>query len=276
MITYFQAIILGLLQGISELFPVSSLGHSVLLPKLLGWNIALDDPSFLSFIVATHLATAIVLLAFYWKEWFAIIKGVLARDSRYIKLLGLLVIGTIPAGILGLMLQHKIRALFASVWITAVALVLNGVMLYLVEWYKKRNENLAKNTETKDIQSLSFWQSAKIGVLQAFALIPGFSRSGASMAGGILSGLPESEAVHFSFLLATPIILAAAALEVPKLFHGGQTSVSGTAIILGLISAAIGAYVAVKFLTKFVQTKSLKPFAYYCIGFGLLALFLIK
>lgn len=273
MITYFQSIILGLLQGVSELFPVSSLGHSILLPKILRWNIALDDPSFLSFIVATHLATAIVLLAFYWKEWYAIIKGVLTRDARYTKLFILLVVGTIPAGILGLLFQHKIRGLFASVWIIAVALILNGVMLYSVEVYKKRK---GVQVQGKKIEMLTFWQSIKIGTLQSLALIPGFSRSGASMAGGVLAGLPETEAVHFSFLLATPIILAASVLEVPKLFHGGQTSVSGTAIVLGLISAAIGAYVAVKFLTKFVKTNSLKPFAYYCIGFGLLALLLIK
>jgi undecaprenyl-diphosphatase len=268
---------MGLLQGVSELFPVSSLGHSVLIPKILHWNIALDDPLFLSFIVATHLATALVLLAFYRKEWLAIIRGVLARDVQYIKLLLLLVVGTIPAGILGLLLQHKIRGLFTSTWVIAVALILNGIMLYSAELYKKSAKNLtAKNN--REIGTLSLWESCKIGVLQSFALIPGFSRSGASMVGGILSGLSETEAVHFSFLLATPIILAAAVLEVPKLFHHSTavSTISGGAIFIGLTSAGVGAYIAVKFLTKFVQTKSLKPFAYYCIGFGVLALILLK
>ena len=273
MITVIQAAFLGLLQGVSELFPVSSLGHSILFPKLFGWNISLDAPNFLSFIVLTHLATALVLLGFYWKEWFMIIRGVLQRDVLYTKLLTLLIIGTIPAGLLGLIFEHKLRALFSTTWIVSVCLILNGVFLFAIEKYK------STKIVNRKIETLSFVQACKIGVLQSFALIPGFSRSGFSMGGGLIEGLDHSQAVRFSFLLATPIILAASVLEIPKLFHQqdlAQGSISGSSLFVGVVCAAVGAYVAVRFLEKYVQTKNLKPFAYYCIGFGFLALFLLR
>ncbi len=278
LITYWQAIVLGLLQGVSELFPVSSLGHSVILPSLLGWNIHQNDAYFLAFLVATHLATALVLLGFFWKDWVRIVKG-LGRSLRDrgidpadtdAKLAWLLILGTIPAGILGLTLEHKLRSVFASPESASIFLMLNGLLLYGAELLRRRAPQTEVDDDVRIAKRLGFGEAFGIGAAQALALIPGFSRSGATMAGGLLSGLSNKDAARFAFLLATPIILAAAVLKLPDLFGSTGDGVRGQALVGALCSAAT-AYLAVRFLMRFFETNTLLPFAIYCGAAGLAA-----
>lgn len=276
MITYIQAIIMGLLQGISELFPISSLGHSVILPRLLGWNLNQSDPFFLTFLVATHFATATVLFLFFWKEWLNILKGLgrslaqrqIATNDYYAKLGWLLVVGTIPAGILGLLLQEKLQMLFASARIAAFFLMLNGALLYVAEVLRRRApaDQKADGTD-KRIAKLTWTQAFMVGVSQIVSLIPGFSRSGSTMAGGLLVGLSHEDAAKYSFLLATPIIGAAAMLKLPDLFKPENGLLVGPAIV-GALCAAFAAYFSVKFLLKFFHTNKITPFAVYCFLAG--------
>jgi undecaprenyl-diphosphatase len=276
LITYGQAIVLGLLQGVSELFPVSSLGHSVILPSLLGWNIHQNDPYFLAFLVATHLATALVLLGFFWRDWVRIVKGLgrslrdrgIAPDDTDAKLAWLLVIGTIPAGILGLTLEHKLRTVFASPQSAAIFLTLNGVLLYGAEMLRRRAPQTDEDDDARIAKQLGFGGAFGIGAAQALALIPGFSRSGATMGGGLLAGLSNKDAARFAFLLATPIIGAAAVLKLPDLFGSAGDGVRGQALVAALCSA-LTAYLAVRFLMRFFETNTLMPFAIYCFAAGL-------
>jgi undecaprenyl-diphosphatase len=277
-ISYFQAIVLGLLQGVSELFPISSLGHSVVLPRILGWDIHQNDDYFLSFLVATHCATAIVLLFFFIRDWARIVKG-LGRSlrDRYIdpedtdaKLGWLLVIGTIPAGLLGLILEHPLRTLFASTQTAAIFLFVNGLMLFGAEALRRRapvRSEAGIHSDEVIARTLSFRQSLGIGAAQALALIPGLSRSGASMGGGLLSGLSNEEAARFAFLLATPIIGAAGVLKLPELLGSQGDHVRGQALV-GALGAAITAYFSVRFLLRFFETNRLTPFAVYCCAVG--------
>jgi undecaprenyl-diphosphatase len=279
MLSVFQAIVIGLLQGVTELFPVSSLGHSVILPQLLGWNIHQDDSYFLTFLVATHLATAIVLFLFFWKDWMKILSGLLRSiktrriDSNdiYVKLGWLLIIGTIPAGLIGLTFEKSLRGFFASAQYAAFFLLLNGFILLLAEKLRSNNAK-ARGGEIesdKAISKLSWSQAAFVGTTQAAALFPGISRSGSSMAGGLLTGLNNENAARFSFLLATPIIGAAAVLKLPKLFDSSVDPIRG-AILIGSLCSALTAYLSVKFLLKYFRTNTLKPFAVYCLVAGAL------
>jgi undecaprenyl-diphosphatase len=279
-ITYFQAIVLGLLQGFSELFPISSLGHSVILPQLLGWNIHQNDEYFITFLIATHLATAIVLFIFFFQDWMRIFAGMwrsladrqIAPENHDAKLGWLLVVGTVPAGLLGLLFQDSLRSVFASAQSAAFFLMLNGVMLYGAERLRRR----APVVETSDplasderiSGTTSYRDAVGIGAAQAIALIPGFSRSGASMAGGLLTGLSNEDAARFSFLLATPIIGAAALLKLPDLFGATGDGVRGQALAASLCSA-LTAWFSVRFLVKYFETNRLTPFAIYCFVAGL-------
>jgi undecaprenyl-diphosphatase len=279
-ITYFQAILLGLLQGFSELFPISSLGHSVILPQLLGWNIHQNDAYFITFLIATHLATAIVLFIFFFQDWMRIFAGMwrsladrqIAPENHDAKLGWLLVVGTVPAGLLGLLFQDSLRSVFASAQSAAFFLMLNGVMLYGAERLRRR----APVVETSDplasderiSGTTSYRDAVGIGAAQAIALIPGFSRSGASMAGGLLTGLSNEDAARFSFLLATPIIGAAALLKLPDLFGATGDGVRGQALAASLCSA-LTAWFSVRFLVKYFETNRLTPFAIYCFVAGL-------
>ncbi|MDB4939821.1 MAG: Undecaprenyl-diphosphatase [Candidatus Doudnabacteria bacterium] len=278
MITYFQAIIIGLLQGVSELFPISSLGHSVILPRLVGWNINQNDPFFLTFLVATHLATALVLFFFFRKDWINIIKGMgrslkereIKTDNYHAKLGWLLVVGTIPTGVLGLLLEEKLRALFASASSAAFFLILNGLLLYAAEILKRKApENNDEIGSDKRLANLNFSQAIKVGLAQIIALIPGFSRSGATMAGGLAVGLSHEDAVRYSFLLATPIIGAAAVLKLPEFFKPENHNLIGPALV-GALCAAGAAIVTVKFLVKYFHTNKLTPFAIYCLAAGVI------
>ena len=276
LISYPRAVVLGLLQGVSELFPVSSLGHSVILPKLLGWDIHQNDKYFISFLVATHLATAIVLLLFFWRDWVRILKG-LGRSLRDrgidpedtdAKLGWLLVVGTIPAGLLGLLLENKLRHVFASAPSAAFFLMLNGLLLYGAELLRRRAAQTEADDDARIARQMSWRASIGVGAAQALALIPGFSRSGATMGGGLLVGLSNKDAARFAFLLATPIIGAAAILKLPELFGHDGDGVRGQALVAALCSG-VTAYLAVKFLMRFFERNTLTPFAVYCFAAGL-------
>ncbi len=279
MMTLGQAALLGLLQGATELFPISSLGHSVLLPQVLGWQIDQGSDAFLTFLVATHLATALVLFGFFWKDWMRIIVGVLrslkdrhvSADDIYTKIGWLLIVGTIPAGILGLSFEHALKQLFAAASVVAGALILNGVVLYAAESLRARApEGLA---DDKKIANLSWRQAIFVGIMQCGALIPGLSRTGLTMTGGLLSGLSHENAARFSFLLATPIIFAASMLKTPHLIVDGGQDLQPA--LVGALCAAVTAYLSVKFLLKYFETKTLKPFAIYCIITGVVSLLVV-
>lgn len=275
LISYPRAIVLGLLQGVSELFPISSLGHSVILPKLLGWNIHQNDKYFITFLVATHLATAIVLFVFFWRDWVRILKG-LGRSLRDrgidpedtdARLGWLLVVGTIPAGLLGLLLEHKLRDVFASAKSAAFFLILNGLLLFGAELLRRRAPQVDVDDDARIAKQTSWGAAVGVGTVQALALIPGFSRSGATMGGGLLVGLSNKDAARFAFLLATPIIGAAAVLKLPELFGHDGDGIRGQALVAALCSG-VTAYLAVKFLMRFFETQTLIPFAVYCLLAG--------
>jgi undecaprenyl-diphosphatase len=274
-ISYFHAAMLGLLQGVSELFPVSSLGHTVILPKLFGWNIHQDAPYFLTFLVALHLATALVLLAFFWKDWVRIVKGIfrslrdreIAPDDTDAKLGWLLVVGTIPAGLLGITLQDKLRSLFASPQYASIFLACNALVLFGAELLRRRAPVTADDDDTRIARTVGWRDATLVGAAQALALIPGFSRSGASMGGGLLVGLSHKDAARFAFLLATPIIIAAAVLKLPDLAGSQGNGVRGPALV-GALCSAVTAYLAVRFLMRYFETNTLLPFAIYCAAAG--------
>ncbi len=275
LITYPRAIILGLIQGVTELFPISSLGHAVILPRLLGWDIHQNDKYFLTFLVATHLATALVLLGFFWHDWVRIVKGLgrslrdrgIGPDDTDAKLGWLLIVGTIPAGILGLLLQDKLRTVFASSSSAALFIALNGVLLFGAERLRRRAPQTDSDDDTRIARQLTWTKGVGIGAAQALALIPGFSRSGASMAGGLLAGLSNEDSARFAFLLATPIIGAAALLKLPELAGPDGNGVRGPALA-GALAAAVSAYFSIRFLMKYFETKTLIPFAVYCLVLG--------
>lgn len=283
-LSYLQAIIIGLLQGVSELFPVSSLGHSVLIPALIGgsWSHLVTQSSsqdsgsspYLAFIVALHVATAVALIIFYWRTWLRIIKGFFrtlpkrkAEDSDE-RLAWLLIIGTIPVGITGLALEHTFRTLFAKPLAAAIFLTINGLILFGAEQLRKR----ASVKPKRSLEKLEYKEAATIGFFQVFALLAGISRSGISMVGGLLRGLSHEDAANFSFLLATPVILAAGVLKLPSLFGPAGHGIHDQ-VLAGAVVAGIAAYFSVRFLTKYFETKTLKPFAIYCLVVGLFCIF---
>jgi undecaprenyl-diphosphatase len=274
-ISYFQGAMLGLLQGVSELFPVSSLGHSVILPRLVGWHIHQNDKFFISFLVATHLATALVLLFFFRADWLRIVKGLgrslrdrgIAPDDPDAKLGWLLVVGTIPAGILGLLLDAKLRSVFASAQSAAIFLFVNGLLLFAAEALRRRAPQTAEDDDTRIARQVGWRDTTIVGSLQALALVPGISRSGVTMGGGLLVGLSHKDAARFAFLLATPIIGAAAILKLPELFGPDGRGVRGPALVGAFCSAAT-AFLAIRFLMRFFETRTLVPFAVYCLAAG--------
>ena len=278
-ISYFQAVILGLTQGFAEPFPISSLGHGVVLPRLAGWHIHQNDKFFLTFLIATHLATAIVLLLLFLDDWKKIVKGLwrslkmreIRAEDTYARLGWLLVAATIPVGVIGLLLQEPLRKLFASPQLAAAFLIINGVSLLVFERLRRRPPRPGDYAGDVDgrLAKLTWREAIGVGVSQVAALIPGISRSGYTMGGGLIVGLSNDDAARFSFLLATPVIFAAAALKVPELFGSAGNGVRGPALVAGLCAAAT-TYVAVKFLLRFFQTKTLTPFGIYCIALGLM------
>jgi undecaprenyl-diphosphatase len=277
-ISYLQAIVLGLIQGIAEPFPISSLGHGVIAPRVFGWDIHQNDDYFLAFLVATHCATALVLFFFFLDDWKRILRGLgrtlrergrLDPEDTDARLGWLLVVGTVPAGILGLAFEHALRTLFASPEAAAIFLTLNGVLLLAFESLRRRQPTPGdwKGDSDSRIARMSFRQAATIGAAQAAALIPGISRSGITMGGGLLTGLSNEDAARFAFLLATPIIGAAGVLKLPELFGSAGDGVRAQALV-GALAAALTTYLAVKFLLRFFKTNRLTPFGIYCIVAG--------
>ncbi|MGN6551250.1 MAG: undecaprenyl-diphosphate phosphatase [Pararhizobium sp.] len=269
-----QAIILAAIQGVTELFPVSSLGHAVILPRLFGWSVDQHSPSFLPFLVMLHLGTAVALLAYFWRDWIGILFAVLGIGGPETvaagrKLFVRIVVGTIPAVILGFALEKPLRALFGSPAIVAGVLAVNGIVLLVAERLRHRA------TSKQRLRDISLGKALFIGACQAGALIPGLSRSGLTMGAGLGVGLDHAQSARFSFLLAAPIITGAAVLEVPKLLHesaAGEISL-GLSVVGGIV-AGITAFASVAFLMRFFRKhefEALDPFAYYCLVAGILA-----
>jgi undecaprenyl-diphosphatase len=288
-LTFLEAIVLGALQGVTELFPISSLGHSVILPQLLGWSDVVaaqsaDESYFLAFLVGLHVATALALLWFYRSTWARIIRGLLdsvrtRRIETPVQRLGwLLVVATIPAGLTGLLLEHSLRVLFARPVVAAALLLVNGLILLLGEWVRRRGEvrrlvSAHAQTEAGDrrLDTLEFREAGAVGVAQVLALLPGISRSGITMVAGLARGLDHEDAARFSFLLATPIILAAGVYKLPDLLGHNGDGVRPQ-VLVGSIAAAVTAYLSVRFLTRWFATRTLLPFAVYSVAVGALVL----
>jgi undecaprenyl-diphosphatase len=271
-----QALFIAILQGVTELFPVSSLGHAVVLPKLLGWNIDQSSEGFLPFLVVLHLGTAAALLIYFWRDWIGILLAFIGigpgeeRRAQW-RLLWLIIIATIPAAILGFALEKSLKTLFGAPTVAAFFLVVNGGVLFIAERLRCRGA-------TGNLGELTWLGAFIIGCTQATALIPGISRSGATMVGGLMLGLHHKESAHFSFLIATPVILGAGVLEVPHLLHGGAAAAIGPVAWIAGIVAGIVAYLSTWFLMRYFgrhDFQALDPFAYYCVAFGLSSLGLL-
>jgi undecaprenyl-diphosphatase len=283
-----QVIVLAVLQGVTELFPVSSLGHAVIIPAILVWPIDPRGPGLLPFLVILHLGTAAALLLFYWRDWIGLLTGLAGRGGTQaraasVKLISLLAIGTVPAALLGFLLNHLFRELFGAPALAAMFLLLNGIML----WVGDRKHRLRQNAEGggKPIEALTATDALLIGLAQCAALLPGISRSGATIITGLGRGLSAGAAAHFSFLLAAPIIGGAGILEVPKLMHaiheGRVGSTYMTDSLIGGVIAGVAAWLSIAFLTRYfrvTEVKMMRPFAIYCViaGAGALALLSLR
>jgi len=263
-----QAIVIAILQGATELFPVSSLGHAVVLPALLRWNIDQHSPEFLPFLVMLHLGTATALLLFFWRDWWALAIGVLGLGSAHQvgesrRVLVLIVIATIPAVILGFVLEKFFRGLFGTPVVAAAFLMVNALLLLGGEKLRTRGH--------RPLSSLNAMDALTIGCWQCTALIPGISRSGATIVGGLLRGIDHEGAAHFSFLIATPIILGATVLEVPKLLHATVPPGTFGLALVAAVVAGVTAWASTAFLMRYFRQDddwALNPFAYYCFVVG--------
>lgn len=315
-LSWLEAGTIGLLQGVSELFPVSSLGHSVLIPAMIGgsWardlNVSAPESPYLAVIVGLHVATALALIAYFWRDWLRIVAGLLTSirhrrvETPNERLAWLLILATIPVGITGLLLEHTFRTVLAKPTPAAVFLILNGFILLAAERYRQSAEagepnpvpapaqgaapvhgstpaegpaaiGASSTSIDERLSTLSVRDAVMIGSAQIAALAPGISRSGATMAAGLVKGLDHEDAARFSFLLATPVILAAGALKLPDLAGPLGAGIRGQ-VLFGSAFAFVGAYVSVAFLSRYFKSNSLRPFGLYCIGFGILAAILVN
>ena len=296
-LTYLEAVVVGAFQGVTELFPVSSLGHSVLVPALVGgrWaedlNVSAPESAYLAFIVGLHVATAAALLVFFWRDWLRILTG-LATSLRYRRietpaerLAWLIILATIPVGVAGLALEHLFRTTLGRPTPAAVFLLINGVVLYAGERLRRRvpapvgASGTAAEPDAIDsgpgeldesdlrLARLPMARGVLIGSAQILALLPGISRSGITMVAGLLRGLNHDDAARFSFLLATPVILAAGVFKIPDLFGPLGEGIHGQ-VIVGSIASFVSAFLAVRFLTRYFHTRTLTPFAIYCAAAG--------
>jgi undecaprenyl-diphosphatase len=285
-LSYLQAVVLGLLQGVTELFPVSSLGHTVLFPTLFGWSGLVRAQSrsesfWLAFVVMLHVGSALGLLAYYWREWLAIIAAFLRTlvtrrvSTATERLAWLIIAASIPTGILGLAFEHQLRTLTAKPEIASIFLVVNGLLLFGAELARRRAavrelaiREGAKPDGGRQLDTLEIREAALVGVAQSSALVCGISRDGVCMGTGLARGLDHSDAARFAFLLATPIILAAGLFKLPDLTGPLGNGVRGQALV-ACVTAAIAALFTVRFLVRWFQTRTLTPFALYCLLFGL-------
>jgi undecaprenyl-diphosphatase len=267
-----QAVVMAILQGATELFPVSSLGHAVMLPAWLHWNLNQNAPEFLPFLVLLHLGTATALLLYFWRDWLALLLGILglgdpARSSQDRRTFLLIVVATIPAVIVGFVLEKFFRRLFGSPVAASAFLVLNGLLLIFGERIRNRGH--------RPFASLTFLDALIVGCWQCLALIPGISRSGATIVGGLTRGVDHEGSAHFSFLIATPIILGATVLEVPKLLHASVAPGVFSLALLAAVLAGITAWLSTWFLMRYFREHddwALNPFAYYCLAVGVVSL----
>ncbi len=293
--SYLQAVVIALLQGVTELFPVSSLGHSVLVPAWIGgsWTHLVTEQSastsenpYLAFIVALHVATAIALLIYYRRDWARVLRGYVEilrtrRIETSAQRLGvLLIVGTIPVGITGLLLEHTFRTVFAKPLPASIFLTVNGAILLAGERLRRRSEVRVLATVDgapedepghRSLETLDYKEAGVIGFFQSFALLAGISRSGITLVGGLVRGLDHEDAAHFAFLLATPVIFAAGVLKMPVLFGHAGDHIHGQ-VIVGMIIAGIAAYVAVGFLSRYFERRTLTPFAIYCLVAGAISI----
>lgn len=310
--SYVQAIVIALVQGVTELFPVSSLGHSVLVPAWFGgsWQTLVTQSSqatsessfYLAFIVALHCATAVALLWFFRLDWIRIVRGFLRSCPRSLRehrisaldsderLAWLIVLATIPVGITGLALEHTFRTIFAKPIAASAFLLINGLVLLAGERARRHAvqapgpvpgrapaEPASAGRSAEDIAAaiasdvrishISYRDSLSIGLLQILALFPGISRSGITMVGGLWRGLDNEDAARFAFLLATPVIFAAGVLKLPSLFGRAGDNIHGQ-VIVGSLLCGITAYFTVRFLVRYFETRTLTPFAVYCLIAG--------
>ena len=291
-LSYVEAVLVGAFQGVTELFPVSSLGHSVLVPALVGgqWardlNVTTPESPYLAFIVGLHVATAAALLIFFWRDWLRIVAGFVSSVRRRRvqspdeRLAWLIVVATIPVGLAGVALEHLFRTTLGKPIPAAGFLLLNGVALYAGEVLRRRvalpagqeESTPAEQVHTGEaidnlLAQLPMWRGALIGSSQILALLPGISRSGIAMVAGLWRGLSHEDAARFSFLLATPIILAAGVYKIPDLFGPLGRVIHGQ-VLAGSIASFVCAYLAVRYLTRYFQTRTLTPFAIYCVLAG--------
>ena len=284
--TTLQALVIGATQGLTELAPISSLGHGVVLPALLGWGELERDPSYLPFMVSLHLGTTAALLLYFYREWVLLLRSVMvlpgSRQSPELltarRVLFLLVAGTIPAGILGLLLEKRIRHLFSAPALAGIFLIVNGVLLILAEWMRRKGKGQG-GQRGMVLESLGLGRAFSIGIFQAVALLPGISRSGITMVGGLWSGLDHEDAARFSFLLSTPIIGAAGVLEVPKLLRHGSPGALHLALVGGGMAFAMAwltTFLLMRYFRNYESTRALVPFGVYCLLAGSLSLYLLR
>ena len=312
--SYFQAIVIAVVQGITELFPISSLGHSVLVPAWFGgsWQTLVTQSSqgssetsfYLAYIVALHVATALALLWFFRTDWVRIIRGFfrtlkdvlrtrrLPEDDADARLAWLVIIATIPVGITGLALEHTFRTIFAKPLAASIFLLLNGLILLAGERFRRRASVAADAAEAEAFEraqaggtrsaedialaaasdarlaQVTVGDSVRIGLLQIAALLPGISRSGITMVGGLWRGLSHEDAARFAFLLATPVILAAGVLKLPSLAGTAGDHIHGQ-VAVGFVICGITAYISIRFLVRYFETRTLTPFAIYSLIVGL-------
>jgi undecaprenyl-diphosphatase len=312
-LTYLESAVVGLIQGVSEMFPVSSLGHNVLIPAIVGgsWardlNVASPESPYLAFIVGLHVATAIALLIYFWRDWIRIIGGFLSslRDRRVAtddqKLAWMIILATIPVGLVGLAFEHTFRVLFAKPILAGIFLAVNGLILIAGERYRTRASLAAdvavapvreppqavavslrqeggvalREVEHVDtlradrrLASMGYRQAVVVGSAQILALLAGISRDGVTIVAGMARGLSREDAARFAFLLATPVILAAGALKIPDLLGPLGNGIRGQ-ILLGRVLSGVGAYLSVRFLLRYLRTRTLTPFGVYCLVAGL-------
>ena len=264
---------LAVLQGVSELFPISSLGHTILIPALLRWSVDRSDESFLAFVVVLHLGTALALVVFYRREWIAIVRALIASvvrgrlsDDRDEKIGWLLVVGTVPVGLLGVFFQTAVRGLFGSPLPAAAFLVLNAFVMFFGEWLRKR-QHADVNRPSKPIEAITYADGAKVGLAQGLRCCLGSHAPDRRSSRACSVDLDHEAAANYSFLLATPVILAASVLEIPKLFDPTVHVVAVEAIVGGIL-AGLTAYASVAFLMRYFQHNDLRPFGWYCLVAG--------
>lgn len=280
--TFGNAVIIGFIQGITELFPISSLGHAILIPAWLGGSfsefITEENEAYLLITIAMHLASSIALFLVFRRRWVGLITGsvraISSKDfsSTPFRVLAYIVIATIPVGILGLLFSDYFQSIFGDPVFSAIFLTINGLILIAAERLTRRV--LAAEYEDSDVaiqQRVNIKTAFAIGFGQSLALFAGISRFGVSMSAGLMRKLSHSVASDFAFLLSLPVIVGASIVKLPELFQSDTRELLGP-IFIGSIVSFIATYFSVTFLVRWFKTRTLYPFAFYCLIFGIISL----